>query len=94
MPCETRRGALSDGALGGYVGAQFGGGSGAMAMTGLGVAAGAALGRELARNIEAANNYPAVQQYVFLPNGYSMRPLNGSSHVEGQTPNGWAVSTC
>jgi hypothetical protein len=66
-------GALAGGALGGYLGSQFGAGSGALAMTGLGVAAGAALGRQLAQNIETANR-PAAQQYIVIPYGYCLRP--------------------
>jgi hypothetical protein len=71
-------GALAGGALGGYVGSQFGAGSGALAMTGLGVTAGAALGRELAQNLETANR-PAAQQHIVIPYGYCLRPLSGSA---------------
>ncbi len=75
-------GALAGGALGGYLGAQFGAGTGAIAMTGLGVTAGAALGREVGRNIESANRAPA-QPYVVLPYGQCLRPSNPSDSVAG-----------
>lgn len=68
-------GALAGGALGGYLGSQFGAGSGALAMTGLGVAAGAALGRQVAQNFETENR-PAAQQYIMIPYGYCLRPSN------------------
>jgi hypothetical protein len=75
-------GALAGGALGGYLGSQFGAGSGALAMTGLGVTAGAALGSELAHNLEAAKR-PAAQQHIVIPYGYCLRPLSGSASTAG-----------
>ncbi len=75
-------GALAGGALGGYLGSQFGAGSGALAMTGLGVAAGAALGRQLAQNFESPNR-PAAQRYIVIPYGYCLRPSNGSASTAG-----------
>ncbi len=81
-------GALAGGALGGYLGAQFGAGSGALAMTGLGVAAGAAVGRELAQNLDATNhlattNHPAARQPIMIPYGHCLRPLSGSASASG-----------
>src|SRR6185312_13135422 len=82
-------GALAGGALGGYLGAQFGAGSGALAMTGLGVAAGAALGRELALNLDTPNhlattNHSVAQpQPIVIPYGHCLRPLNGSASASG-----------
>ena len=76
-------GALAGGALGGYLGSQFGAGTGALAMTGLGVTAGAALGREFAQNLESANpppapaNPPAAPHPIVIPHGYCLRPVNG-----------------
>jgi hypothetical protein len=75
-------GALAGGALGGYLGSQFGAGSGALAMTGLGVTAGAALGSELAQNLETANR-AAAPQHIVIPYGYCLRPLSGSASTAG-----------
>jgi hypothetical protein len=75
-------GALAGGALGGYLGSQFGAGSGALAMTGLGVTAGAALGRELAQGFETTNA-PAPRQYIVIPQGQCLRPLNGTASPVG-----------